>query len=107
QGTVRLVRQALKRVGLNETLALGGDGLGGCLWSSTGWTPPEGEGHDAQQQQDEDQQLIADKVWTHPTPPFDGGVWGPFYPVCRPQELSAAIRYTTRCPPSRGHFRPR
>jgi hypothetical protein len=51
--------------------------------------------HDAQPEQDQDHELIVDVVRNHRIAPLHDGVGGPFYPVFRPQELSAAVGYTT------------
>jgi hypothetical protein len=95
QGTGRLLRQALDRFELGRPRALGLDGLGWGLGSSTGWTRPEGGEHDAQPQQDEDHQLIVDEVWMHRMAPLHRGEREPFYPVFEPSELSARSLYTT------------
>src|SRR5919108_2975729 len=95
QGTVGLVRQARERFRLCGTLTLRPDGLGWCLESSTGWAQPEVRQHEAQPEQGQDHQLIVNEVRNHRIAPLHDDVGGPFYPVFKPSELSAAVGYTT------------
>src|SRR5262249_812307 len=95
QGTVGLARQARERFGLGGRLTLRPDGLGWCLGSFTGWARPEVRQHEAQPEQDQDHQLIVNEVRNHRIAPLHDGVGGPFYPVFKPSELSAAVGYTT------------
>ncbi len=95
QGTGRLLRQARERYGFAGASARGLDRLGWCLGFSTGWARPEVRQHEAQPEQDQDHQLIVNEVRNHRIAPLHDGIGGPFYPVFRPQELSAVVRYTT------------
>ena len=70
QGTVRLLRQTLERVGLGGTLALGLEGISWLRGHPMGWGRPEVGQHDAQPEQEQDHQWIVDEVWYHGISPY-------------------------------------
>ena len=96
QGTMGLVGETRKRLGLLGALPSRPDGLRGrslCRSTSAG---PGSVQHDTQPQESQDRQLVVKKVRKHGTTPSLGGEMGGLYLMLGPMELSAARRYTTR-----------
>jgi hypothetical protein len=94
QGTMGLVGETRKRLGLLGALTSRPDGLGGrslCRSTSAGLGSVQ---HDTQPQESQDRQLVEKKVWNHGTTPSLGGEMGGLYLMLGPMELSAARRYT-------------
>jgi hypothetical protein len=95
QGTVGLVGEACKRLGVLGALMPRHDGLG---WRSLGRRASAGPGrvqHDTQPQEAQDCQLVEKQVGNHDTTPSFGSETGGLYLIREPIELSAAWRYTT------------
>ena len=100
QGPGGLVRQALERFGLGGTLALGRDGLGWCLGSSTGCPRPAVGEPAAQPQQDEAHPGRVDKGGASSHGPLPWWCRGTMFPGCQATGMisSAQVHIWTRSP---------
>ena len=68
----------------------------GVVGAPPGGARPAVRQHEAQPEQDQDHQLIVNEVRNHRIAPLHDGGGGPFYPVFKPSELSAAVGYTAK-----------
>src|SRR5215467_7181795 len=98
QGTVGLVGEACKRLGLLGALTPRHDGRGWRALCRSASAGPGSVQHDKQPQESQHHELIVKEVWNHGSAPSPWDDRGTFYLVFGAEQLSAGYRYTTaRC----------